>query len=604
MKQLHISIVVYLSVFLLLASCANRGVGPQGGPKDETPPEVVKETPENGTLNYKGNSIEILFNEYIQLDKVSENVLISPPQQRPPEVKAYGKKLYVNFEEDLQDSTTYTIDFGSAICDNNEKNPLEGYSFSFSTGDVIDSLQISGIILNAEDLNPISGIVAGIHQNLDDTALTSMPFARISKTNAGGRFTIRNIRPATYRLYGLQDNSRDYLYQPGEGLAIYDTLITPVCRKELQSDTLWLDSLTVDTVKFIERTVYEPEEVTLIFFKENKQRLYFQRAIREEPHYFRLYFAAPQDSLPLITPIENDWMQYAICQPNATNDTITYWLTDSAAISLDTLSFAMTYLKSDSIYQLQPQTDTINAIYRAPRLSERAKAQMEKNKKAPQVELSSNARSPFDIYRPLQIRSLTPIQTFNSDSLHLYRKQDSIRTPLNFTLEPVDVTQMTYEINFPWEAEKEYEFVADSAAFIDIYGNANLVFKTEMKMHSLDEYSTLVIKISPFTSEAVIQVLDEKDNVVRSLPALAKGTRFEYLTPQSYYLRLFIDQNADGLWTTGDFLTHRQPEPVFYFPSKLTLRANWDFEEEFEYLKLPLSEQKPEAIRKDAASKK
>ena len=604
MKRFFPCLIIVCSVFLFITGCANRGVGPQGGPKDEEPPVVVKETPENGALNYKDPHIEILFNEYIQLDKVSENVLISPPQQRPPEVKAYGKKLYVNFDGELQDSTTYTIDFGSAICDNNEKNALEGYSFSFATGDVIDSLEISGVMLNAEDLNPISGIVAGIHLNLNDSALETLPFTRITKTNAEGKFTIRNIRPDTYRLYGLQDNSRDYLYQPGEGLAMCDSLITPACHRDIVRDTVWLDSLTIDTIKVQEKTFYEPSNVVMIFFKEDKQRQYFQRATREEQHFFSLYFAAPQDSLPLIRPLGEDWMQYALCQPNTTRDTIVYWLTDSAAIGLDTLSFEMTYLKSDSIYQLQPQTDTINAIYRAPRLSERAKAQLEKNKKEKKVELSSNGKSPFEIYNPFRLASKTPIQSFSADSIHLYLKQDSLRKPLRFELLPLDEAKMSFEIQFPWEPEREYEFVADSAAFRDIYGDVNNELRQNFQLRSLDEYSTLVIKVEPFQPNIILQVLDEKDNVLRSLPAVAEGTRFEYLAPLSYYLRLFLDLNGDGKWTTGDFLTKRQPEPVYYFSSKLTLRANWDFEEEFRYLEQPIDVQKPSAIRKDAASKK
>ena len=142
MKKRIIYIVILFAVLYVANSCANRGIGPQGGPKDETPPEVVKEVPVNGSVNYHDKRVEITFNEYIQLDKVAENVFISPQQQRPPEVKAVGKKVTVTFDEDLRDSTTYTIDFGSAICDNNERNALKGYSFAFATGDVIDSLMI------------------------------------------------------------------------------------------------------------------------------------------------------------------------------------------------------------------------------------------------------------------------------------------------------------------------------------------------------------------------------------------------------------------------------------------------------------------------------
>ena len=120
----------------------------------------------------------------------------------------------------------------------------------------------------------------------------------------------------------------------------------------------------------------------------------------------------------------------------------------------------------------------------------------------------------------------------------------------------------------------------------------------------MDEYSTLVINVEPFTPQAVIQILDEKDQVVRTLPALEGGTKFQYLPPKSYYVRMFIDYDGNGVWTTGDFLLHRHPEPVYYFHSKLTLRANWDFEETIRYLERPQDEQKPDELIKDAAAAK
>lgn len=612
MRKYYIYILLLL---LLISSCANRGSGPQGGPKDETPPKVLKETPQNGALNYQKKVVEVQFDEYIQLDKVSDNVLISPPQQRPPVVKAIGKRLQVQFEEDLQDSTTYTIDFGSAICDNNEKNALRNYSFSFSTGDEIDTLQISGLMLNAEDLNPISGIIVGVHNNLADSALTTIPFVRIGKTDADGYFSIKNLKEGTFRLYGLHDVSSDYLYQAGEGLAMYDSLITPVCHSELRMDTVWTDSVTIDTIKTYNRAIYEPDNIILLYFNEDKQRHYFQRAVREQAHFFRLLFAAPQDSLPQITPIlESDsavnWLNYAMCQANNTNDTITYWLTDSIAIGIDTLRFEMTYMKSDSLYQLQRQTDTVQAIYRAPKLSERAKAQLAKNKKIERAEIQLKAQSPFDVYLPVEFTVATPIDSLHEDMIHFYQKIDTVRHPLPVAIIPTDSTKMRYHIepqkkeDSLWIPEGNYEWEIDSAAVRDIYSNVNEAKKGTFKVKSLDDYSVLTIRIEPYNEKAYIQVLDDKDAVVRTLPISADGAKFEYLKPQAYYVRMFIDENGDGKWTTGDFMTHRQPEPVYYFHSKLTLRANWDFEETFRYLQLPIDEQKPEALWKDAGSKK
>ena len=633
MKDIRLKHYSLLVCLLLIAGCANRGIGPQGGPKDEKPPQVVKESPENGTLNYNGKRVDIVFNEYIQLDDVSKNVLISPPQQHPPEVKAVGKKIMLVFEEPLQDSTTYTIDFGNAIGDFHEKNVLKGYTLSFSTCDVIDSLEVNGYIVNAEDLNPVSGVIIGIHANLDDTAFSKTPFTRVGKTDQNGHFYVKNIREADYRIYGLGDVSRDFIYQPGEGLAFTEDIIHPYCHTELEGDTVWRDTIdivandslgfdtiatrVVDTIRYATYTYYEPNDVILWYFNEDKTRHYFQRCFREKAHFFRLQFAAPQDSLPVVRALRPsevdstksdsawvDWMDYALLQHSSGNDTIIYWLTDSLVIKQDTLYMEMTYMKSDSLYNLVAQTDTVLAVYRAPRVSEKAKALMEKNKKPPVLAIQSNASAGFDVYKDLILSMPTPVKEWVSDSLHLFHKIDTVYKPLRFSLEPVDSAYLQFRVVFPWKPEQQYELRIDSAAFYDVYGVTNKAGKHQLQLKSLDEYSTLTVKLSTYDDRARLQLLDKSEKIIKELPASRAGTKFEYISPNTYYLRLYIDENKDGKWTTGDWATHRQPEPVYYFPSKLQLRANWEFEEDFDFLAVPQIDSKPQELLQDVANKK
>ena len=594
---------------------------------------MVKESPENGTLNYNGKRVDIVFNEYIQLDDVSKNVLISPPQQHPPEVKAVGKKIMLVFEEPLQDSTTYTIDFGNAIGDFHEKNVLKGYTLSFSTCDVIDSLEVNGYIVNAEDLNPVSGVIIGIHANLDDTAFSKIPFTRVGKTDQNGHFYVKNIREADYRIYGLGDVSRDFIYQPGEGLAFTEDIIHPYCHTELEGDTVWRDTIdivandslgfdtiatrVVDTIRYATYTYYEPNDVILWYFNEDKTRHYFQRCFREKAHFFRLQFAAPQDSLPAVRALRPsevdstksdsawvDWMDYALLQHSSGNDTIIYWLTDSLVIKQDTLYMEMTYMKSDSLYNLVAQTDTVLAVYRAPRVSEKAKALMEKNKKPPVLAIQSNASAGFDVYKDLILSMPTPVKEWVSDSLHLFHKIDTVYKPLRFSLEPVDSAYLQFRVVFPWKPEQQYELRIDSAAFYDVYGVTNKAGKHQLQLKSLDEYSTLTVKLSTYDDRARLQLLDKSEKIIKELPASRAGTKFEYISPNTYYLRLYIDENEDGKWTTGDWATHRQPEPVYYFPSKLQLRANWEFEEDFDFLAVPQIDSKPQELLQDVANKK
>ena len=617
-----------LSLLLLLlffSSCANRGIGPQGGPKDTIPPRMVKEQPLNQSVNFHGKKIEITFNEYLQLDNIQQNLLVSPPQQVSPIVKAVGKKVTVEMQEDLIDSTTYTLDFGNAICDYTEKNPLRGYVFAFSTGDRIDSMEVYGRVANAEDLNPVSGLMVGLQANLHDSAFSTLPFTRVARSDSLGEFGIQNLRNGVYRLYALQDQSRDFLYQPGEGLAFSDSLVIPEYETEIVFDTIWkniadtIDSLSsvrqIDTILTIQNTYVGPADLMLWFFKEDKQRHYFQRVYRDEPHIIKLQFSAPQDSLPLLralppsamdsTRADSLWTDpwaYTLLQANPTRDTLVYWLTDSLAIRQDSIFLEMTYLKSDSLYNLVPETDTVSAIYRAPRLTQKAKEAQEKKARERKLDLKSNAKDKFEVYDTLSIVAAFPIDSIYTDSIRLYEKQDTLLIDKPFTLRQKDV--MSFQIIAPLQQGKQYELHLDSAAVRDIYGVASDKKKFTLRLKTAEDYSTLLIRLPNYDPRIRLQLLSEKDQPVRELPAREEGTKFEYLTPKTYYLRLYFDLNGDGRWTTGDWITKRQPEPVYYFPAKLTLRANWDFEERFDYLARPQLEAKPRELRKDASAAK
>lgn len=586
---------------------------------------MVKEQPLNQSVNFHGKKIEITFNEYLQLDNIQQNLLVSPPQQVSPIVKAVGKKVTVEMQEDLIDSTTYTLDFGNAICDYTEKNPVRGYVFAFSTGDRIDSMEVYGRVANAEDLNPVSGLMVGLQANLHDSAFSTLPFTRVARSDSLGEFGIQNLRNGVYRLYALQDQSRDFLYQPGEGLAFSDSLVIPEYETEIVFDTIWknivdtIDSLSsvrqIDTILTIQNTYVGPADLMLWFFKEDKQRHYFQRVYRDEPHIIKLQFAAPQDSLPLLralppsamdsTRSDSLWTDpwaYTLLQANPTRDTLVYWLTDSIAIRQDSIFLEMTYLKSDSLYNLVPETDTISAIYRAPRMTQKAKEAQEKKARERKLDLKSNAKDKFEVYDTLAVVAAFPIDSIYTDSIRLYEKQDTLLIDKPFTLRQKDV--MSFQIIAPLQQGKQYELHLDSAAVRDIYGVASDKKKFTLRLKTAEDYSTLLILLPNYDPRIRLQLLSEKDQPVRELPAREEGTKFEYLTPKTYYLRLYFDLNGDGRWTTGDWITKRQPEPVYYFPAKLTLRANWDFEERFDYLARPQLEAKPRELRKDASAAK
>ena len=601
MKKNYLFIII-IALAIIVYSCANKAGGPTGGPKDETPPRVLKSTPINGALNFKKKEIQIIFDENISVEKATENVLISPPQLKQPDVKGNSKIVSLKFEDELLDSTTYTINFGDAIVDLNEKNPLKNYRFSFSTGNEIDTLKISGQLVNAEDLNPMQGIYVGIYKENSDSVFFQKPFLRIGKTDENGNFIIDNVKAGKYKIFALGDVNKDYYYQPGESVAFIDSLVTPSFRIEEMRDTVWKDSITVDSVRTYMGTRFLPDSVLLRFFKESKKRQYFVKYERKQAQSFSLFFNTTAAELPVIKPLNFNWNGKYIEQKNATLDSITYWITDADVYKIDTLDMAITYFKTDSLFNLVKTTDTINVFMRKPKVNPKAKLP----KTEPKTEFykfSTNDNASFDVYNTLIFKFDAPLANVDLSLIKLVQKIDSVSKPLAVKWRQIDSTLMNYVIDYKWEPEKSYEITADSTAFRSIYHLESDKFEMKFKIKSLDEYSSIKLLAEKFDSLIVFQVLDTKDVVLVSKKAQKKGTKFEFLKPGDYYIRAFIDSNNNGKWDTGNLVKHIQPENVYYYPKKLNVKANWEFEETWDLYSTPLLEQKPQELKKDGNKK-
>lgn len=597
--------IVVIGIAFLVYSCANKAQGPTGGPRDKTPPKVLKSFPKNGAINFAKKQIEIDFDEMISIEKPNENVIISPPQVKPPDVKAIGKKVTVTFLENLKDSTTYSINFGNGIVDLNEKNAIKNYLFSFSTGSQIDTLKIAGTVIDAENLDPLAGIIVGIYTETSDSVFTKKPFLRIAKTDQNGRFSIDNIKKGKYKVFALSDANHDYYYQPGEGLAMCDSLVAPTYRIEEMKDTVWKDSIHVDSVRTYMGTHFLPDNLALHFFKENKKRQYFIKAERKEPFVFNLFFNAPQTKLPEIKPLNFNWDGKYLLQKNAGMDSLTYWITDSTVWKTDTLRMQMKYLKTDSLYQLSTSTDTVNVFMRKARISSKIKAAKKLTvTKVKPLKFTNNTSSPFEVYNPIIFTFEAPLTIFDVSQIRLSQKIDTTYKQIPFKWRQLDSIHVTYAIDYKWIPEKTYKIEIDSAAFTSIYNKVSDEFKSEFKIRSLDEYSSVKILMATYNPKAVLQILDSKDVLIASKSANEKGTIFQYLKPGDYYIRLFIDGNGNGKWDTGDLAHRRQPEEVFYYPKKLTLMANWEFEEIWDYKLVPLLQQKPAELLKLTTTKK
>ena len=372
--SLHVLVLVLVGLVILVA-CANIGT-PDGGPYDETPPKIVRTSPKFAATKSKAKKIVLEFDENIKLDNPIEKVVVSPPQLNMPEISSTGKRITIELEDTLIPNTTYTIDFADAIEDNNEGNPMGDYAFTFSTGESIDTFQVSGYVLNAQDLEPIKGVVVGLYsldadttvsdaeagKALPDSVFRTKPLERISRTDSRGHFFIKGLnKNQRYRVFALKDVDFDYRFsQKAEMIAYSHRVVQSSCKPDIRYDTLWHDSihfLKVDTIPYMH---FYPDDIMMLAFQEAGQNRAFLKSERPQLEKFTLFFTAPDDSLPRIEGLNFNADSAFVIDKTPKNDTITYWVRDSLIYNNDTLSFVMTFNMTDTLGQLVSHTDTLN----------------------------------------------------------------------------------------------------------------------------------------------------------------------------------------------------------------------------------------------------
>ena len=614
-------ILLILSATLLIG-CARPGT-PDGGPYDETPPQVVGASPAEGATGATPKTIEIIFNEYIKMENASDKIVVSPPQLNQPEISANGHSIKIKLIDTLKANTTYTIDFGDAIVDNNEGNPMGKYTYTFSTGDSINQMEVSGKVLNARNLEPVKGILVGLHSDTTAQAFTHKPFDRMARTNGSGEFTIRGIAPGNFRIYALQDNDGDYTFgQKSEMLAFSHRLITPRSFPDQRADTIWRDSTHIDSVRMIKYTHFVPDDIVLLAFSESTLDRHLLKAERKVPEHFDIYFTAPCAEKPIVKGINFDDSKL-VAQYSAKNDTIPYWIRDTTLVHTDTLLATLTYMENDSAGILVERTDTLEFVSRLPRSRqlkmeqevykewEQKQEKLKKKGKAYQTEmppeplnLTVNGSSSLDLYDNIHFRSPEPLLTVDTPKFHLYIKEDTLYLPAPCELEPFGDSPMEYVLYGEWRPEQQYLLRVDSAALVSIYGKVSQRIEQRFTIPSLDKYCTFTATIlGRSDTMTIVELLNKNDNAVRIQRTEGGRANFFFVKPGTYYMRAFIDRNGNGQWDEGNYSDDRLPEEVYYFPSPITLRAKWDQEQEWDLMRTPLIMQKPSEITKQKPDK-
>jgi hypothetical protein len=575
-----------------------------GGDYDIEPPKFKNSTPGPNSVRFSSNKIELEFDEYIAIQKPSEKVIITPPQQRQPQIKSVGKKITVELRDTLIPNTTYTFDFTNSIVDNNESNAIEGFSFAFSTGDILDSLSVSGILLNAENLEPMPGIMVGLHSNLDDSAFLKLPFDRTTMTNDRGQFHIRNTAYGSYKVFALSDKNRNFRFdQKNEDIAFNDSIYTPSFEPAIRKDTVWIDSLTIDTIKDVHYNRFTPDDIVLFLFNEMKQDAqYLSKTERPERNKIILHFNNDAGFPPKLKLLGTDGSENKttfITEYSTDKKDITYWITDSIVYKRDTLFFETRYVKTDSLDNLVPAVDTLRFLWR-----DRKDDSKDKQKKVDPLRIEFSKQSSAEVYDTIRLTFSEPLLDYERGKIQIRQKVDTLWESRNFPVINDSINPRMYFIDHKWNYGDEYRISIDSAALTGIYGTVNDSVDMRIKFASEDTYGIIFIKIEGRDSLGLGQLLNPTDAVVRSVPLIDGYLNFEDLKPGKYYLRFIEDDNGNGLWDTGDYAQKRQPEKVYYYDNIIELRAYQEIEQTWNIHSLPVEKQKPLEITKNKPEQK
>ncbi len=523
---------------VVLYSCAIQ-VAPQGGEKDITPPVLQRVTPASGSLSFSGNTIEFEFDENIQLKDIAAKLIVSPPLKDAPIVKARKNKLVVTFDDTLRAATTYTFNFGDAIVDLNEGNPIPDLQYVLSTGTVIDSMQFSGRVLRAEDLQPEKAMFVMLYPAAsgDSAPMLERPLY-FSRTNSSGRFTITHLAEGTYRVFGLMDNNSNYLYDdPSERMAFADKPIT----------------LPDSAMELLSFRSFGPASLI--------------RSSADGPGKIRFVFNQPFPDAA-ITCLQSEQLHVEQTDYSPQRDSVTVWYSELTADS--------------AVFQVRAgeKVDTITLSLKKyePKPGKKSNFQL-------QVAVLTGAGGSLSVQQPLVITTDHPVRRIDNRFMAVYQDSVQLSDPLLFE---ANEGNMRFQATMNWTEEEQYRIQLLPGAFTDIFGLINDTLEQVVTIRPTTAFGTLNVLTSGWPAEkhVVLQLVDEKEAVYRRAESNGDTTAyFSFLQPGTFRLKLIDDRNANGRWDEGDYSQQLQPEGVYYYDEKIPVRANWDVEIKWLYKK-------------------
>jgi len=573
MKHCYFSESFILLILLLLTpvltrSCANVSAAPNGGPKDTIPPVMVATEPLYNAVNVpvKGKDCKIVFtfNEYVQVSEAMKNIFLSPPQAKRPEYKIKGKSVIITFKEPLDSNTTYSLDLGQAIKDNNEGNQFPQFIHSFSTGSYIDSMFVSGTVSNAVTMLPEKEITVLFHKDTTDSAVFNILPSAAARTDAWGYFTVRNLKPDRYRVYAIQDMNNNNRYDPEtDMIAFSDTLVVP-------SKVMVLDmpELAVTNMKDTALCLARPSQLSMFLFKEVSTKQFLRDKARPLKRMFYLKFAAPYveiDSLSVKGLSRND----LFVEKSIMEDSLTVWLKTPKA-DRDTITVTYKYMMTDDSLKIPVlKRDTIKLAPPKPKLT--------KDKRGNAVEMVDTVGrytlnvTPENVEQDgFTLEFETPLSVAPFDSIKM--KCVNIKQQISYervTVEQDSTCIRRYTVRPVSQIKPgmEYTLKFPHRLFKDIYGLPCDSLDKKVTLPTDENLSSLTLDITNVNARYIVELInDARDKTFRKYH-IQNDTKlhFPYLSKGRYSVKITEDKNGNGLLDAGNLLEHKQPEKVLLF---------------------------------------
>ncbi|MBO7134596.1 MAG: Ig-like domain-containing protein [Bacteroidales bacterium] len=552
------SILIAVLASLLVLACAKQVVL-TGGAKDVTPPEPKASMPENGSTNFstkhKSKYVVVKFNEYIKLNDVSSKLIVSPPMEEKPVAIVNGKKLKIKIKtSQLKPNTTYCLNFNDAIADINENNALNSFVYAFSTGQEIDSLSFAGTVFDAFTRKPVNDAWVTLYSNLSDTAVSTTMPDYITKVDKNGNFCINFIAENDYKAFALRDNNSNFKFDlPEEGIAFIDTTFHPSV--EISYDTVKTKDTLNDSI--VTKLQYQPDDVKLLLFTENKTPQYFKSTKRVKRNYFELVFNFTQYEKFNFT-VPNDSAAFVWAAENP--DTIRIWLKDTALIASDTLKIFAEYVDPafpDSIHHDTLKFRKQDKLFPDTLLT---------------MKLSKDKRPDSDYI----ISFSQPVETFDTSRLSLFGAVDTLFEKMECSIEKDSLNPLNLRVIADIAEGRKYRVAVDSAFATCIYGYSNKADSIEIVPMRETDFGALTVKFQddrPYLVELL-----QSDKIKARNKVTDRQVTFVNLLPGKYDIRIIDDENGNGRWDTGDYTIHLQPEKIFYYPQTYEIRSSWEHE--------------------------